>query len=443
MSPRLVATFATVLRWEGVRAAWDRVLDRLVERRRVQPFEDLPADASWSAWSPGAPPPVVNLAPLPPVPRRGGSQLQLLDRLEAESRSRSVALLFPLEKGWRLEWWDGARRARLDSGAHRAGTAAAAAWAATVSDARCVHLESVAGIPLQEVVELADGGLRLVLGVHDFSLFCRRPHLLELPAERFCGYCTDLDRCAGCLRVDGGEAPADQAARRAAGAAVLAAAAEVVYPSEFLRARHAELFPGSGRRLERVVPPATTATAAPPSPRGRRGGNVALVGGVKPAKGGGLLPALWDELCRRREGLRGVVLGGGDPHLLAPLRGRTGLLVRGYYRAGALPALLARVGAAVAVLPSVVPETYGLVVDECLAAGVPVVAFDHGAVADRLRRWGAGRLVPVAAGAAGLAAAASEVLAGGSQVPPEIRAQLPTPAATAAAMLELYAREPA
>jgi O-antigen biosynthesis protein len=48
------------------------------------------------------------------------------------------------------------------------------------------------------------------------------------------------------------------------------------------------------------------------------------------------------------------------------------------------------------------PEAHGLTLDECALAGVPVVAFDHGALAERIRAAGGGVLVPLAAGAAGI-----------------------------------------
>ena len=85
-----------------------------------------------------------------------------------------------------------------------------------------------------------------------------------------------------------------------------------------------------------------------------------------------------------REAVRWSAYGGGDTEILRRLR-RLGVAVHGYYRAGSLPALLRRDAVDVALLLSIWPETYTLVVDECLMAGVPVVAFDLGAPAERLR----------------------------------------------------------
>jgi glycosyltransferase involved in cell wall biosynthesis len=102
--------------------------------------------------------------------------------------------------------------------------------------------------------------------------------------------------------------------------------------------------------------------------------------------------------------VRWSAFGNGDRAWLDRLRS-VGVEVRGYYRTGSLPELLVRERVDVALALSVVPESYGLVLDECRAAGVPVVAFAHGALAERLVRVGAGRTVTLADGAAGVAAA--------------------------------------
>ncbi len=92
--------------------------------------------------------------------------------------------------------------------------------------------------------------------------------------------------------------------------------------------------------------------------------------------------------------------------------------MRGYYRAGALPRLLRRDRIDLALLLSIVPESYSLALSECRAAGVPVLAFDHGAVADRIRAEGGGLLVEPAAGAAGIAARLADIASGRAEPPP-------------------------
>jgi glycosyltransferase involved in cell wall biosynthesis len=90
-----------------------------------------------------------------------------------------------------------------------------------------------------------------------------------------------------------------------------------------------------------------------------------------------------------------------------------------------------------ALLLSIWPEAYGLTLDECWRAGVPVIAFDHGAMAERVRRLGGGILVSPGEGAAGVARAVRQAVAGPAPAVPAPDV-LPDPGQAAAAHLELY-----
>jgi glycosyltransferase involved in cell wall biosynthesis len=374
-----------VLRTEGLLAVRDRTLDRLAEARRRRSFSPAPP-----GWRP-APVSVLHLSATPPAPRLGGVQAHLLRSLEPDA-----ALLYPEAVGWRLEVqgrsmaFPGAPPSPValeDEGFERAVRAAAG-----MLGARSLHVEGLAGLPLRSLLRLGD----LSLALHDFAAFCPRPHLLERPQLRFCRYSRDLERCGRCLRQDWPVEDAYQAERRAVAAELLASASALIFPSEFLRRTYAELFPGLDPERQRIVPPTPGIAPLPPREPGPLR-HAALVGGVQAHKG-----ALVFEEVARQVDLRWTVYGGGDPELLTRLRRLPRVRVRGYYRGGTLPGLLRRDRVDLALLLSIVPESYSLVLDECAAAGVPVVAFELGAVAERLA---AGRLVPLEAGAKGIASA--------------------------------------
>lgn len=385
-----------VLRTEGLLAVRDRALDRLAEARRRRSFSPAPP-----GWRP-APVPVIHLSATPPAPRLGGVQAHLLRRLEPDA-----ALLYPEAGGWRLEvqgrsmTFPGAPPSPIaleDAAFEEAVRSAAGLLAAGV-----VHVEGLAGLPPGSLLRLRRGGLDLRLALHDFAAFCPRPHLLERPRLGFCWYSRDLERCGRCLRQDWPVGDAYQAERRAISAELLASASALVFPSEFLRRTYTELVPELPPEGQRIVAPAAGIPPLPPR-EARPVRHVALVGGVQAHKGA----LVFEEVVRLLAGsrLRWSAYGGGDPEILARLR-RLPVRVRGYYRGGALPRLLRRDRVDLALLLSIVPESYSLVLDECRAAGVPVVAFDLGAVGDRLPRLGAGRLVPLEVGAAGIAAVCS------------------------------------
>jgi glycosyltransferase involved in cell wall biosynthesis len=410
-----------VLAAEGPAAVRDRAVDRLEERRRRRAFPPARGDGAIAA-------PILNVLATPPAPRLGGLQIQLLRRLAVEAEMRACALLYPYRGGYRLERQHGGRREalRLPGPAlppapalEDAAFEAAVLRAAGASRAATLHVEGAAGLPPATLLRLLQRGLRVILSLHDFALFCPRPMLLEQPAATFCGYCTDLPRCEACLGRDWSLAPGFQRAYRAAGAELLRSAAAVVHPSAFLRAKLLELVPGLDPAAHRVIAPAggaagTAAVSRPPAPVR----HVAFVGTVRAQKGG----RLFEEVVRQlgpgeAPGLRWSVFGGGEPDLLRRLRGLPGVAVRGYYRMGTLPHLLRRHRVDLALLLSITPEPYGLTLDECQEAGVPVIALDHGAIAERVRALGGGLLVPPEAGGPGVLAALREVLAGGRPPP--------------------------
>ncbi|HWS70632.1 MAG TPA: hypothetical protein VN605_00895, partial [Thermoanaerobaculia bacterium] len=122
---------------------------------------------------------------------------------------------------------------------------------------------------------------------------------------------------------------------------------------------------------------------------------IAYAGSVKRHKGAHLLAEIaGDAPCH--------VFGGGDEDLLRALRRHGNFTIHGYYRAGALPSLLARHGVGLVLLPSIVPESYSLTLSETWQAGAIAAALDHGAIAQRIREHGGGLLAPLASGAAGL-----------------------------------------
>lgn len=418
-----------LLRAEGLRGLAERLADRTealrerLEERVVSP-ERLARDA--------APAPVLDVLATPLAPRFGGVSTQLGARRGEEARLRTTALLAPEAGWWTLRATRGgeALRARLGRVARsdapsvglREGVEAVRE-AARLVGARIVNMEGVAGWPPAALRGLAGTNSRLVVSLHDFALFCPRPNLVEEPHARFCGYARDEGRCRACLAATW-SLPArfvEEWRRDAAG--LLAAADAVVYPSEFLRRQHATLFPGARAGLERVIaPPAPGEDAAGPAPAMRRiardgAARVAFVGAYRPHKGA----LVFGELIRRaaagRRRVRWSILGSGDPDLVRDAR-IGGADTAGHYRAGGLTRRLREEEVDVALLLSIWPETYSLTLTECRAAGVPVVAFDLGAIAERIGAEGGGVAVPLETGAEGVAAMLAKVLSGEVEVPP-------------------------
>lgn len=315
---------------------------------------------------------LVNLLTMPAEARLGGVPVQWLSRLRHERGLRDV-----------VAWSAGTL------------TAGPRAWPVDVEALRAVRALVIEG-PFADLPPLADD-VQMVLAIHDFSFISSRTHELVIDPVR--------------LAVTG---------------PLLERARAVIFPSMFLRDSYLGVLP---ELAAHVIEPGIDVTRQLSRPTIRK--RIAFCGSVKPHKGGALLP----ELMRATPAAEWHLFGGGDVDLLRAARAASNARVHGYYRAGSLPRLLARNEIGLAVLPSVVPESFSLTLSECWSAGVPVVAFDDGAIAARIRAHGGGFLVPLDAGADGLAAAVRAWQSGATVTMPS---HVPTAQEAAASHGALY-----
>jgi glycosyltransferase involved in cell wall biosynthesis len=184
----------------------------------------------------------------------------------------------------------------------------------------------------------------------------------------------------------GHDPPADGAAEvRMREHAVLASAAAVVTTSAWTRQRLLELYDLPADRLH-VAHPAVD--AAPPAPGTAAGGALLCVAAVTFGKGHDLL---LDALARARDLPWHCLCVGSlerDPAFVEAVRERSldsGLADRVQFVGARTGADLDRsYGAADLVVLASRTETYGMVVIEALARGVPVIATDVGGVSEAL-----------------------------------------------------------
>ncbi len=242
-------------------------------------------------------------------------------------------------------------------------------------------------------------GIPYEMIVHDYALFCPRINLVGAE-RRYCGE-PDLAGCEACI-ADAGSALDETigvAALRARSAAALAGATRVIVPSADVARRIARHFPP----VDPVVSPweddrailagAALPPAGPVQDGPTRGGRVCVVGAIGIEKGFEVLLALGRDAAERALPLEFVLVGHScdDARLLATGR----VLVTGPYRPDEAVALIRAQGAALALLPSIWPETWCYALSEAWAAGLEVAAFDLGAPAERIRRTGRGWLLPL------------------------------------------------
>ncbi|MFI8618133.1 methyltransferase domain-containing protein [Acidovorax sp. NPDC077693] len=170
----------------------------------------------------------------------------------------------------------------------------------------------------------------------------------------------------------------------------LTAARNVIAPSHDTARRIAGLAPGANllvvphTDLDHAVPRPTPAPKALASNGTLK---VVVLGALSAIKGADMLEAVAEEAARRNAPVEFHLLGYGYRSLKT--QPKTHLTVHGAYEDKDLPRLLAWLQPDVAWFPAQWPETYSYTLSACLEAGLPVVAPDIGAFAERLadRPW--------------------------------------------------------
>jgi GT2 family glycosyltransferase len=226
--------------------------------------------------------------------------------------------------------------------------------------------------------------------VHDYAWICPRVTLID-GTGRYCGE-PAVAVCEGCVQRNGSSLDEEisVAALRARSAGWLGGARRVVAPSADTAGRLQRYFTD----LAVVVQAhSTQLPGAAPTPRdpARTSVRVALIGAIGEHKGYNVLLDCARDARDRGLPLEFVVIGytENDPPVLDTGR----VFVTGRYSEGEAPHLLQRERPDIAWLPSVWPETWCYALDHALESGLPIVAFDVGAIAERLRAAGRGELL--------------------------------------------------
>jgi glycosyltransferase involved in cell wall biosynthesis len=238
-------------------------------------------------------------------------------------------------------------------------------------------------------------GNRLNICLHDYYPVCPSYNLLDREG-RYCGV-PDLATCARCL-------PANVHAHHGAGilkredwravwSGALAAADEITAYSAASAAIFRKAYPGRKDRV--AVRPHGNSTrnaglaALPARLKSGETVRIGVVGAIGYSKGAEVVVAAAKAIRAQRLQATIAVIG-----KLAPGYAHRAIEVLGTYRPDDLPAILRDRAIHVAWVPSIWPETYCYVVDELMAAGVPLACFDLGAPPERVRKYARGLVLP-------------------------------------------------
>jgi GT2 family glycosyltransferase/glycosyltransferase involved in cell wall biosynthesis len=243
----------------------------------------------------------------------------------------------------------------------------------------------------QEILQLvAQLAVPYEVYVHDYSWICPRVTLID-GSGRYCGE-PELAGCEQCIQKHGSaiEEALTVSELRSRSAKLLQAAQRVIVPSSDSQARMARHFPDQAFELrpwESVTIPASQQALAIAA-RVR----VAVIGAIGIPKGYQVLLDCARDAAARDLNLEFVVIGYTvDDH---PLLETGRVFITGPYQEHEVGMLLEREGCDIAFFPSVAPETWCYSLTHAILRGMPILAYDLGAQAERLRDYPGAQLLP-------------------------------------------------
>ena len=271
-----------------------------------------------------------------------------------------------------------------------------------------IHVQHLIDLPAEVGAFIRDAGIPYAVTLHDFFYGCPRVTLLD-SGDQYCGM-PPAAKCTECIRLGGPHSElhptlirvAETGPRwRTAWNGLLREAQQVIAPSRDTAERYSAMFPGLTCD---VRPHFGEAEVLPPLPEPHPDWLlVAVPGAIGPQKGARQLVDLARHCGRWDEDMRFVVVGRTDRD--KALERHANVELSGGYKPGEAVAALRASGCRVALFLSIFPETYSYTLSESLAAGLVPVAYDFGAIGERMRELGVGVLVPLLAPPAEVAAA--------------------------------------
>jgi glycosyltransferase involved in cell wall biosynthesis len=254
-----------------------------------------------------------------------------------------------------------------------------------------IEFEHFLGLDPRVIELIRSLGVPYDVVIHDYAWICPRVTLVD-GKGRYCGE-PAVEACETCVKTNGSELREriSVAALRQRSGIWLTGARKVSAPSLDAATRLRRYM-----NISIATQPHSdilTQAVAPMKPTSVGNVRVVVIGALGDHKGYRVLLECARNARARRLALEFVVVGYSQND--APLLKTGKVFITGAYQAHELPYLLRRERPHLAFIASVWPETWCYAVDEAHAAGIPVVAFDIGGVAERLHNHNIGPLLPL------------------------------------------------
>lgn len=242
---------------------------------------------------------------------------------------------------------------------------------------------------IKNLGQLAGCSYEVVL--HDYYALCPRVNMITGLSE-FCG-AAPPEKCLSCTASHGSDVRNLNAQTwRRDFLDFLGGASRVIVPSADMAARFRSHLLSKQLsiwqpEIDDLLPPERKPSLAADEPL-----RVLSIGALSVPKGANVLSTLTSRAAAEGAPIAFTLIGSGAGMKLLQ---QSGVQTTGFYRPEDLGRLIEAADPHVVFFPSIWPETWSFVLTAALQRGLPVVAFDIGAPAERLRELGRGHLLPL------------------------------------------------
>lgn len=273
--------------------------------------------------------------------------------------------------------------------------------------------------PLECVKCFKESGIPYSVFIHDFYFACPNMNLTDVKGV-FCRYPEAADSCPSCLRnnikadyylfYEPGYS--DISVWRTTMYTFLSEAQKVIFFSESTAGLYSRFYPNltNAEVNEHFIPDQHKFSWRHIQFDPKQTLNIAVIGDIGPSKGIVSLARLISRPDFVKMPVKVVVLGITSAYPPGYVASHDKFCVHGSYEREELSDLLVHYGISAVMIPSVWPETFSYTTSEAILLGYPVICFDMGAPAERIRRHNCGIVVPDIS-ADGLIAAIRQILA--------------------------------
>lgn len=256
--------------------------------------------------------------------------------------------------------------------------------------------------PIGTIQDIRSSGIPYVVFAHDFFIACPSSFLIDATG-RFCTIPKDYAVCKRCLKHSSysghkdlyGERFDDIAIWRSEFFAFLSEATEVISFSEAAKAYLIQAYPSLENVTinEHAIPNREMLHWKHREWQGKDPMNIAILGNLLHIKGMKIIDQLISDASFKALDVNIVLLGCSPKYVDGYVLKDNKFKVHGAYQRDELDVLLGQYQISTVLIPSIAPETFSYTTSEAMLMGYPVICFDLGAPAERIKKFGCGLVI--------------------------------------------------